>query len=128
MDQHIYVDNILKEVMLPYAKENMPLRWTFMQDNDPKHTSRKAKGFFREQKINLLEWPSQSPDLNPIENLWKDLKNAVALKKTSNKQILWDTLKKEWEAIPVERCRNLIDSMPRRCQAVIEAKGQATKY
>lgn len=128
MDQHIYVDDILQNIMLPYSEDNMPLKMVFMQDNDPKHTSRKAKSFFEAHQINVLPWPAQSPDLNPIEHLWKDLKVAVSLKKPTNKQQLWLAAKGAWESIPVERCQQLIDSMPRRCQAVIKNKGQATKY
>lgn len=128
MDQHIYVDEILEKVMLPYAENNMPLRWVFMQDNDPKHTSRKARTFFEKKNVHLLKWPAQSPDLNPIENLWKDLKIAVASKRTSSKEDLWKAIQEAWNAIPVERCRKLIDSLPRRCDAVIKNKGHSTKY
>lgn len=128
MDQHIYVDDILQTVMLPYADENMPLRWIFQQDNDPKHTSKKAKAFFLHNKLSILPWPAQSPDLNPIENLWNDLKNIVALKKVSNKNQLWTEIQKAWYSIPLERCQRLVDSMPRRCAAVIKNNGHATKY
>jgi len=64
---------ILETVMVPYAEENMPLRWVFQQDNDQKHTSRLLSKFFEDQKVDVLKWPSQSPDLNPLKNKLGDL-------------------------------------------------------
>lgn len=127
MDSKQYVD-ILKKVMLPWAEENLPLIWQFQQDNDPKHTSKMTKKFFEDQSIRVLEWASSSADLNPIEHLWTDVKKPVGAMQITNMDQLFDEVKKAWEAIPVERCRALIQSMSRRCAAVIKQKGFATKY
>ncbi|CDQ73091.1 unnamed protein product [Oncorhynchus mykiss] len=76
----------------------------------------------------VLEWPSQSPDLNPIENLWKELKTAVHKCSPSNLTELELFCKAEWENISVSRCAKLIETYPKRLTAVIAAKGGATKY
>ena len=68
MNQDIYLQ-ILQNTMLPYAEEDMPLRWVYMQDKDPKHTSRRVKSVFIENRVAVTDWSAQSLDLNPIENL-----------------------------------------------------------
>ena len=75
-------------------------------------------------------WPANSPDLNPIENLWHILRSNIRKRKVQprNKQALIEALQEEWGNIDMEKVRNLCLSMPRRLQAVIDAKGGSTKY
>ncbi len=102
----------------------------FQQDNDPKYTSHKAKACFNELGLQVLEWPVQSPDLNPIEHLWEHLKRRLNAypNQPSGMLELWERVEKEWKKIPVEVILNLIDGMSRRVVAILAAKGGLTKY
>ena len=102
----------------------------FQQDNDPKRTFKKAKKWFQDNNIQVISWPAQSPDLNPIEHLSEHLKCQLHQYETPPKGVheLWDRVSEEWNDISPETCQNLIESMPKRIQAVIRAKGGHTKY
>ena len=99
-----------------------------MQDNAPCHKAKKIIKFLKVKNIETMDWPPQSPDLNPIENLWKTLGERVRQKNPANTEKLWQFLKTEWEKITIDECRSLIDSCIKRCMSVIQSKGLATKY
>ena len=72
----MYVE-ILERSLLPFIREVMPQKHCLMQDNDPKHCSKVTKEFFTEKGVNWWKTPPESPDCNPIENLWHELKEFI---------------------------------------------------
>jgi transposase len=135
MDGAMYRE-ILKAHMAPYRKKlaeekKIPEEEImFQQDNDPKHKSKKVQNYLSNKGLTVLDWVSQSPDMNPIENAWKYLKNRLVehTPKPSNLDEVFEIIKEEWSKIPLSYFQNLIEGMPRRVQALYDARGHHTKY
>ncbi len=124
----IYQD-ILEHFMLPSAdKLYGDADFIFQQDLAPAHTAKGTKSWFNDHGVTVLDWPANSPDLNPIENLWSTIKRKMRDTRPNNADDLKAAIKATWASITPEQCHRLIASMPCRIDAVIHAKGGPTKY
>ena len=124
-----YRDTILQPYVLPFMAQHR-LR-LFQQDNARPHVARVTLDFFlRQQLVNTLPWPSLSPDLSPIEHVLAELGRRELSKpvQPANLQQLEAALNQEWQAIPQYIICRYVQSMHRRCQAVIQAQGGHTRY
>jgi hypothetical protein len=92
------------------------------QDNDPKHRSKSTTEWLQQKKTRLLEWPSQSPDLNLIEMLWHDLKRTIHTRHPKNVAELKQVCKEEWSKIPPDRCAGLLLNYRKSLVEVIAVK------
>ncbi|OAP55598.1 hypothetical protein AYL99_09749 [Fonsecaea erecta] len=109
-----------------------------LQHNAPIHKAKKVREWLDNHGIDVMEWPPYSPDLNPIENLWFELKclvNAIdpELQHTNgDSQEVLDrfakVITKAWASIDRKKIKNAVKSMDKRVNAVIEAKGWYTRF
>ena len=102
----------------------------FQQDLAPCHTSKVTKKFFHEKKLTVLDWPGNSPDINPIENLWSIVKRRVNKMDCSTKKAMIENVIKVWfgDQEIKNLCCNLVESMPNRVQDLIKARGGHISY
>jgi hypothetical protein len=128
MNTREYTDTMQK-FLLPSFKRFYPNQeWKYIQDNATYHKSKGSHTWFHGKSITLIKIPPHSPDLNPIENLWADLKRRIQFRFPRNIAQLKACVKEEWECTPSLTCSNLVDSMHGRMLAVIEAEGHMTRY
>ena len=124
-----YRDEILEPIVRPYAGAVGP-GFLLMHDNAQPHVARVCRQYLEDEGIETIEWPSRSPDLNPIEHLWDIMFRSIRRRQVAPQTVqqLRDALTQIWEEMPQDTIRRLIRSMPRRCQACIQACGGHTRY
>ena len=121
------MNTIYQKALLP-TMVHLPAATVFQEDNDPKHRSKVCCAWKADHDIECLDWPSCSPDLNPIENVWALLKAKVDTYRIRTVQGLKKAIHKEWKKLPKELAQHLADSMPRRLAQVIDAQGDYCCY
>ena len=100
-----------------------------MQDNDPKHTSVKAREWMEDNNINWWKTPAESPDLNPIEDLWHEMKEYLRREvKPKSKDELINGIRLFWSTVTVAKCREYIGHLRKVVPKVIELNGGPTGY
>jgi transposase len=102
----------------------------FQQDNARPHVARICMAYLNQENINTMDWPSKSPDLSPIENLWDELGRRVNQRPHPPQNVvqLQQALLHEWQHIPQARIQHLFHSMRRRCNALVAARGGHIGY
>jgi hypothetical protein len=125
---------IIEETFLPWYTETCRRECRtlqFHEDNATWHTSRETKKAKEDMNIKLFPgWPAQSPDLNPIENIWAEMERRLGKltdKITTGKQLECE-LKSIWQELSVEYTTALVHSMPVRYQTVVDNDGHPTSY
>ncbi|KAG7158960.1 Transposable element Tcb2 transposase-like 3 [Homarus americanus] len=117
---------VLRDHMLPF----WPIHQChhFMHDGAPGHKSKIVTKFLSDNETDMLEWPGNSPNLNPIKNAWNVMKNKIQEARPSNIKNLQEELKKLWVNMDVSYFASLAQSMHKRLQMVLKTKGNMTKY
>ena len=101
--------------------------FVLMQDNDSKHTSKHCRRYIKSEEeqhvLQLMSWPAQSANLNPIELVWDQFERKLRAKQPTGTVLLWHLLQESWAGLSSVYLQSLMERMPRICEAVIAAKG-----
>ena len=134
----VFIDGIMtKESYLKIIRQNVERSvrklligedFIFQQDNDPNHTAGVVQQYINQRGWEVIEHPPQSPDLNVIEHLWDEIDRRIDRIEVNTYEQLKGKISQVWLSVEPECAQKLVESMPRRLQQVIEAKGGNTSY
>ena len=124
-----YIDTLETNVM-PLIAKHSPESILYQQDNCPIHTAKVTKEWFSSKTINVMKWPSYSPDLNPMENIWATLAQNVYAngRQFQNRIQLIERIQFCWENLDSDILTSLVNSMKNRCVKILLNKGEFLKY
>lgn len=122
-----YINQILAPEAVPFIQRQAQ-QVTLQQDNARPHTARVTQQFLQRNNINVLPWPANSPDLNPIEHIWDKLGRRVHQQNLTNLQDLENALQAAWNNLTPDVIRRYVNSMRRRIRAVLASQGGHTRY
>ena len=121
--------NILHSALIPSIQNLLPNAHRFMQDNDPKHTSKYAKKWIVDNRVNSMKTPAESPDFNPIENMWHELKEYIRCEvKPKVQQDLINGKVSIWNTVDKEKCAKYIGHLRKVLPKIIQVNGCATGF
>ncbi|KAL6463867.1 hypothetical protein MHYP_G00282580 [Metynnis hypsauchen] len=114
---------VLEQHMLPSKKYLLQGRLClFQQDNAKPHSARVTTAWLHSKRVRILDWPACSPDLSPIENVWRIMKHKIQQRRPRTVEQLKLYIKQEWERIPPTKLQQLVSSVPRRLLSVVKMK------
>lgn len=121
--------DLLRDELVPAVQQLGVEGWTLLMDNAPAHTAQVTQQHIASNNINVLpDWPANSPDLNPIENVWGIIKQQVYRHRYNSLAQLKAAVEAAWDAIALHTLQNLMGNMPRRLQRVVARNGGYTGY
>ncbi len=120
---------VLEQHMLPSRRRLFQGRpCIFQHDNARPHTPSITTSWLRRRRIRVLKWPACSPDLSPIENIWRIIKRKMRQRRPKTVEQLEAYIRQEWDNIPIPKLEQLVSSVPSRLQTVIKRRGDATQW